>query len=77
VTALILASTNGHVEVVKLLVALPGLDYNHKNKRVSERDDVFDSNPLIYVLEICMCLPIHNCVGFVTAGCDCTYLCKC
>jgi ankyrin repeat protein len=33
-TALIYASDEGHVEVVKLLLALPGIDYNHKNDRV-------------------------------------------
>jgi hypothetical protein len=33
-TALILASDGGHVEVVKLLVALPGIDYNHEDNEV-------------------------------------------
>jgi ankyrin repeat protein len=51
VTALICASANGHVEVVKFLVALPGIDYNHKDNEVcgcvSKSDDVFDSNPFI------------------------------
>jgi hypothetical protein len=33
-TALICASYKGHVEVVKLLVALPGIDYNHEDNEV-------------------------------------------
>jgi hypothetical protein len=33
-TALTFASDKGHVEVVKLLVALPGIDYNHENDEV-------------------------------------------
>jgi hypothetical protein len=75
-TALICASTNGHVEVVKLLLVSPGIDYNHENNEVCvyERDDVFGSNPLIYALEICV---VHNCVGFVTTEQHCTYPCKC
>jgi ankyrin repeat protein len=36
-TALILASDRGHVEVVKLLLALPGIDYNHQGSQVSCR----------------------------------------
>jgi hypothetical protein len=33
-TALINASNEGHVEVMKLLLALPGIDYNHEDNRV-------------------------------------------
>jgi hypothetical protein len=33
-TALNLASFGGHIEVVKLLLALPGTDYNHENVEV-------------------------------------------
>jgi hypothetical protein len=33
-TALIVASHRGHVEVVKLLLALHGIDYNHKTDEV-------------------------------------------
>jgi hypothetical protein len=48
-----LASFYGYGEVVKLLVALPGLDYNHKSNEVSERDDdVFDVNHLFMCLKI-------------------------
>jgi ankyrin repeat protein len=36
-TALIDASYNGNVEVVKLLLALPGIDYNHENNKVRDR----------------------------------------
>jgi ankyrin repeat protein len=35
-TALICASDKGHVEVVKLLLALPGIEYNHKNNEVEK-----------------------------------------
>jgi ankyrin repeat protein len=35
-TALICASYGGHIEVVKLLIALPGLDYNHKDNEVEK-----------------------------------------
>jgi hypothetical protein len=35
-TALICASYGDHVEVVKLLVALPGIDYNHKDDEVEK-----------------------------------------
>jgi ankyrin repeat protein len=40
-TALISASIEGHVEVVKLLLALPGIDYNHFDDEV-RISDVFD-----------------------------------
>jgi ankyrin repeat protein len=33
-TALINASNKGHVEVVKLLLSLPGIDCNHENNLV-------------------------------------------
>jgi ankyrin repeat protein len=33
-TALSCASYEGHVDVVKLLLALPGIDYNHTNNEV-------------------------------------------
>jgi hypothetical protein len=32
--ALFFASTKGYVEMVKLLLALPGIDYNHEDYRV-------------------------------------------
>jgi ankyrin repeat protein len=35
-TALICASSEGHIEVAKLLLALPGIDYNHKNIQVEK-----------------------------------------
>jgi ankyrin repeat protein len=33
-TALIWASVKGHIEVVKLLLAVPGIDYNHADDEV-------------------------------------------
>jgi ankyrin repeat protein len=33
-TALAMASMQGHVEVVKLLLAVPGIDYNHADSQV-------------------------------------------
>jgi ankyrin repeat protein len=33
-TALINASNFGHIEVVELLLALPGIDYNHADNQV-------------------------------------------
>jgi ankyrin repeat protein len=40
-TALTWASCFGYVEVVKLLLALPGIDYNHQENEV-----VFDVNTM-------------------------------
>jgi hypothetical protein len=42
-SALVNASVGGHVELVKLLLALPGLDYNHATNQV-RIDVVFDVN---------------------------------
>jgi hypothetical protein len=42
-TALIWASFKGHTEVVKLLLALPGLDYNRADNQV-RINIVFDDN---------------------------------
>jgi ankyrin repeat protein len=39
-TALIIASLNGHVEVVKLLLAVHGIDYNHGDDQVRESSHV-------------------------------------
>jgi hypothetical protein len=39
-TALIDASYNGNVEVVKLLLALPGIDYNHETNKVRDSCDM-------------------------------------
>jgi hypothetical protein len=36
-TALIFASRGGEVEVVSLLLALPGIDYNHETNQVSKK----------------------------------------
>jgi ankyrin repeat protein len=33
-TALTYASVKGHIEVAKLLLALPGIDYNHEENEV-------------------------------------------
>jgi hypothetical protein len=35
-----MASMGGRVEVVKLLLALPGIDYNHTDNEVRESGDV-------------------------------------
>jgi ankyrin repeat protein len=42
-TALIWASVKGHIEVVKLLLAVPGIDYNHADNEV-KINIVFEDN---------------------------------
>jgi hypothetical protein len=41
-----MTSSFGHVEIVKLLLALPGIDYNHGTNGVRKYCNVDDLNPL-------------------------------
>jgi hypothetical protein len=62
VTALICASANGHVEVVKLLLASPGIDCNHEDNEVCGCVSEWGITLCLILSLLCMCLKFVVCV---------------
>jgi ankyrin repeat protein len=77
-TALIGACAAGCTEVVKLLLAAPGIDYNHQNDQVTNLALCMlrTMQSAHFICLRCCLLTLHYYARFVIVGCDCTYDCK-